>query len=196
MSTPAADTLSDASSNESHEIVVVRYHRLLLWSVSFPYNQAVFFEDDSDDAGTREDIFSEGASQSKQQEEPLSNAFTPPPFARINTNLTQATAYSTILNDGGTLVHSFAKFCAKVRSSRSLGKAIIQSVECYRQSSGPVMHRFLLFHLRRRKRRDIWLRIDRQLAPNLTLPKFFARYFQSAANDSVSQSNVCIGGLC
>lgn len=48
-------------------------------------------------------------------------------------------------------------------------------------------HRFLLLHLWRPGRSDIWLRIDRQLAPNLTLPKFFARHLQSTANDSVRQ---------
>lgn len=135
---------------------------------------------EDDLADIAEEIFTEGAVRLKQAPH-VSEINT---YTRLVRTDTTHTAYSMLL-DVGKLVYTFAEFCTKVRLSRSLGKARVVSIECYRQSAGPVTHRFLLLHLRRYKRNDIWLRIDRQLAPNLTLPKFFARYFQSAANDSV-----------
>lgn len=144
-------------------------------------------DDDDDDVGSEvpEEIYTEGAERLRNQEPLVLD--TPPfaPLSRTATNRTQVTAYSVTLRCSEGLRFTFTGFCDKVRSSCSLGRAKIESIECYRQPSGPVMHRFLLLHLKRPGRSDIWLRIDRQLAPNLTLPKFFARYFQSASNDSV-----------
>ena len=54
------------------------------------------------------------------------------------------------------------QFCCLIDACASLERAQIVSVECYRVRYRVVIHRFLVFHLQRRKgRSEVWLRVDR-----------------------------------
>lgn len=103
-----------------------------------------------------------------------------PPLARK-----QSDSHSILAKDGRVLPHlaklPLDSFCALIPECKSLERAQILSVECYRVQSG-VYHRFLLFHLRRPARSEVWLRVDRRTAG---LKKLIFKFGKTIAKDSV-----------
>lgn len=79
------------------------------------------------------------------------------------------------------------QFCDLIELHPSLSDAEILSVDCYTErTSLGVLHRFLLFHLRRPRRSDVWLRIDRRRDVNTSLMRTAIAGGKTAANDQVS----------
>lgn len=66
----------------------------------------------------------------------------------------------------------------------SLERVTILSVECYKERCIlGVLHRTLIFHLRRSGRMDLWLRVDRRRAQNISLPALTGGGGKTKAND-------------
>lgn len=82
---------------------------------------------------------------------------------------------------------SLAYFCDLVVRHESLKAASILSVDCYSERTNlGVLHRFLIFHLRRPRRSDVWLRLDRRRDANSSLIKTAIAGGKTTANDEVS----------
>ena len=76
--------------------------------------------------------------------------------------------------------------CGLIAQCTSLERAKIISVECYKEwTKYGVIHRFLVFHLRRSERSDVWLRLDRRPAAGATISKLIRVKGRTAANDTV-----------
>lgn len=92
---------------------------------------------------------------------------------------------------GSTLVMHLEVLCSYIRDHKSLSSATIQSASTYRQRSSLVVrHRFLVLHLRREGKRDVWLRLDRLRSEEKDLMGFVAAGAQVNSNDIVSQSTL------
>lgn len=84
--------------------------------------------------------------------------------------------------------------CDYIRDHKSLGSAEIVSAMTYTQrTSFVVKHRFLLLHLRRKAKKEVYLRLDRLRSDELSAAGFVAAGGQVAANDIVSFRT--LGGL-
>lgn len=88
--------------------------------------------------------------------------------------------------------------CDLIDRYATLERAEIISVEVYKEwTAFGVLHRFLVLQLRRPKRSDIWIRLDRRASSNVTFPRI-TRTRKLEAVDSVglfcsmyaSESNV------
>lgn len=64
----------------------------------------------------------------------------------------------------GCLELTLSELCDTIKTRRLLASAEIISVECYYQFLGLIKHRFLLLHLRRKGKRDVYMRLDRRAA--------------------------------
>lgn len=79
-----------------------------------------------------------------------------------------------------------ARFCDLIDQCASLERAKILAVECYKERSKlGVLHRTLIFHLRRSGRSDVWLRIDRLRSDKVSIPALALRGGKTEANDVV-----------
>lgn len=79
-----------------------------------------------------------------------------------------------------------ASFCDLIDKCVSLERAKIFAVECYKVRYGLIVHRFLLFHLKRRRgRSELWLRVDRMGGKGVVIGGG-----TSVANDIVSTSSL------
>lgn len=122
---------------------------------------------------------------------PASNAFTLS-RTRVASMLTMQTSPSAIdslaphLNASGVTL-PLTTLCNLIAQCASLERAQIISVECYKEwSKYGVLHRFLIFHLRRPERSDVWLRVDRKAITGVSIPKFIRGRGRTEANDTVS----------
>lgn len=85
----------------------------------------------------------------------------------------------------GYLQLELRELCGLINTRRSLADAKILSVECYRQRIGVINHRFLLLHLQREERKDMYLRMDRRAAEGVNLMAFAKASGQTPARDEV-----------
>jgi hypothetical protein len=76
-----------------------------------------------------------------------------------------------------------SELCDVIKQHRSLRQAEILSTECYTESTGRVIHRFLILELRREGRKDIWLRLDRR--PGSSIPQLLLTAGTAPAKDTV-----------
>lgn len=67
----------------------------------------------------------------------------------------------------------------------SLARAEIVSAECYVQRFGLFNHRFLILHLRREGRKDMYLRMDRRAANDVSLTELVWSSGQTQSRDEV-----------
>jgi hypothetical protein len=87
------------------------------------------------------------------------------------------------------------RFCDIITRHKSLSAAEILSVECYKERTNfGVLHRFLIFHLRRPQRADVWLRVDRRRDANSSLLQTALARGRTLANDTVR--HLKISDLC
>lgn len=76
--------------------------------------------------------------------------------------------------------------CGLIAQCASLERAKIISVECYKEwTKYGIIHRFLVFHLRRPERSDVWLRLDRRAIAGVTISKLIRVRGRTVANDTV-----------
>lgn len=86
---------------------------------------------------------------------------------------------------------SLAWFCNLIARHDTLSAARILSVECYSErTSIGILHRFLIFHVRRPQRPDVWLRVDRRREGKSSLLKTAMAGGRTAANDTVCSNDV------
>lgn len=89
------------------------------------------------------------------------------------------------LNTNGVTM-PLATLCDLIAQCASLERAQILSVECYKEwSKYGVLHRFLVFHLRRPGRSDVWLRLDRKAITGVSIQKLIRSRGRTEANDVV-----------
>lgn len=89
--------------------------------------------------------------------------------------------------EGGTLSMHLQILCNYIKDHNSLSNGTILSASTYTQRTSLVVkHRFLLLHLRRKGKRDIWLRLDRLRSRDLAVLGFVFAGGQVEANDIVS----------
>lgn len=69
-------------------------------------------------------------------------------------------------------------------------QAEITLSESYSEWTGTVIHRFLILELQRPRRKNIWLRIDRQRAQDVNVLRFLAARATTPANDVVGASRL------
>ncbi|KAF8332041.1 WD40-repeat-containing domain protein, partial [Cantharellus anzutake] len=120
----------------------------------------------------------------------------PPPLIRTSStfsDFTTVSAFSTFSNgstlsvrsSGGTC--SLKGLCEQVIDKHLwLQTARIISTSCYSQYRSFVLHRFLIFQLRRPEKKDIWLRIDRRAGLNLL--SLARKLGKTRANDTAQLS--------
>lgn len=85
----------------------------------------------------------------------------------------------------GVLQLDLSELCDLIAARSSLARAEIVSAECYVQRIGLINHRFLILHLRREGRKDIYLRIDRRAARDVSLTELVWASGQTHAQDEV-----------
>ncbi|KAF8306153.1 hypothetical protein DL93DRAFT_2232698 [Clavulina sp. PMI_390] len=95
-----------------------------------------------------------------------------------------ATFFSRI----GVIELSLADVCHFIDDGAALRDARIVSVNGYREPAGPVAHRFIVLHLHRSQRKDIWLRLDRRRGQGISLFKFVMGSGVTKANDRATLS--------
>jgi len=79
-----------------------------------------------------------------------------------------------------------AQFCIVIARHDTLSAAEVLSVECYSERTNVgILHRFLIFHVRRPKRPDVWLRVDRRREGKSSLLRTAMAGGKTAANDTV-----------
>lgn len=89
--------------------------------------------------------------------------------------------------EGGTLSMHLHILCNYIKDHKSLSNATILSTSTYSQrTSLLVKHRFLLLHLRRKGKSDVWLRLDRLRSRDLAMLGFVLAGGEVEANDIVS----------
>lgn len=79
---------------------------------------------------------------------------------------------------------SLDDLCVIIDLHSSMQRTEIVSAEGYKQWTGTVAHRFLVFELRRSGRKPIWLRVRRK--GNIPFVRFLANGAKTPANDTVS----------
>jgi hypothetical protein len=85
----------------------------------------------------------------------------------------------------GVLQLDLSELCDLIAVRSSLSRAEIVSAECYVQRIGLFSHRFLVLHLQREGRKDIYLRIDRRAARDVSLTELVWASGQTHAQDEV-----------
>lgn len=94
--------------------------------------------------------------------------------------------------EGGSLSMHLEVLCGYIRDHRSLSNAEILSASTYAQrSSMGVKHRFLLIHLHRVGKGDVWLRLDRLRSDEKSLAGFVIAGGEVQANDIVGSPACC-----
>ncbi|KAF8309922.1 hypothetical protein DL93DRAFT_2230640 [Clavulina sp. PMI_390] len=116
-----------------------------------------------------------------------------PPMSRSDTvSITRSATYATTATviSSGVLLLSLSELCDLIDIRSSLANADILSVECYAQrvNLNFVLHRFLILHLRRQGRKDVYLRMDRRADGGVSLPKMMLQRGQTAAHDEANLS--------
>lgn len=92
---------------------------------------------------------------------------------------------ASIMEDGTLSMH-LQVLCDYIRDHQSLSEATIVSASSYSQRSALlVKHRFLLLHLRRTGKGDVWLRLDRLRSDEKSLLGFVLSGGVVEANDIV-----------
>lgn len=91
----------------------------------------------------------------------------------------------TTIVSHGLLQLELSELCNLIKARRSLSLAEIVSVECYAQRVGLILHRFLVLHLRREGRKDMYLRMDRRAAKDVSLTELVWASGQTQARDEV-----------
>lgn len=91
----------------------------------------------------------------------------------------------TTIVSHGLLQLELSELCDLIEARRSLSLAEIISVECYAQRVGLIVHRFLVLHLRREGRKDMYLRMDRRAAKDISLTQLVWASGQTQARDEV-----------
>lgn len=92
----------------------------------------------------------------------------------------------------GTLSMHLPLLCDYIRDHKSLSNATILSASTYTQRTSIIVkHRFLILHLRRNKKTDIWLRLDRLRSRELAAFSFVIAGGEVGANDIVSLVSKC-----
>ncbi|KAF8289118.1 hypothetical protein DL93DRAFT_1163770 [Clavulina sp. PMI_390] len=86
----------------------------------------------------------------------------------------------------GAIELSLADVCSFISEGAALRGAHIISVKGYCEPAGPVLHRFVVLHLRRVQRKDIWLRLDRRRGQGVSAFRFVFASGDTQANDKVS----------
>lgn len=85
----------------------------------------------------------------------------------------------------GVLELELSELCRLILTRASLARAEIVSAECYAQRTGIVTHRFLILHLKRDRRKDMWLRMDRRAKGDVSLMELLWSSGQTQAKDEV-----------
>jgi len=85
----------------------------------------------------------------------------------------------------GVLQLELSELCDLIAARSSLARADIVSAECYVHRVGLINHRFLVLHLKREGRQDIYLRIDRRAARDISLTELVWASGQTRARDEV-----------
>ena len=83
----------------------------------------------------------------------------------------------------GVLQLDLSELCDLIAARGSLSQAEIVSAECYVQHVGLINHRFLILHLQRGGRKDIYLRIDRRADSDVSLTELVWASGQTRARD-------------
>ncbi|KAF8309931.1 hypothetical protein DL93DRAFT_2230647 [Clavulina sp. PMI_390] len=105
------------------------------------------------------------------------------PLARTSTSDTTGTVISH-----GLFYLSLSELCDLIETRASLSNAEILFVECYCQRVNFITHRFLVLHLRRKGRKDIYLRLDRRAANDVGLTRLVLARGQTQARDEATLS--------
>lgn len=103
-------------------------------------------------------------------------------------SISTVTSVNTVSTDVpivGVLDLSLAEVCHYIDTYGSLQTAEIVSTECYSARAGAVTHRFVVLELRRPRRKNVWLRLDRRRERGVSLFKFLAAAGVTEANDRV-----------
>ncbi|KAF8309921.1 hypothetical protein DL93DRAFT_2230639 [Clavulina sp. PMI_390] len=104
-------------------------------------------------------------------------------IARSATYATTATIISF-----GVLQLSLSELCDLITIRSSLANAEILSVESYSQRVNFITHRFLILRLRRQGRKDVYLRLDRRAASEISLTKLVFSGGHTVARDEANLS--------
>lgn len=102
-------------------------------------------------------------------------------------SLPRSLTYNTVATvvSHGRLQLELSELCDLIEARDSLARAEIVSAECYVQRSGLWNHRFLILHLRREGRKDMYLRMDRRAANNISFTELVWTSGQTQARDEV-----------
>ncbi|KAF8314085.1 hypothetical protein DL93DRAFT_2080589 [Clavulina sp. PMI_390] len=103
------------------------------------------------------------------------------PVRRTFTNASTSTVISY-----GVLQMSLSELCSIIIERPSLYFAEILSIECYSERVSFITHRFLILHLRRKGRKDVYLRMDRRAGVGLA--RLLSTSGVSSARDEVRPS--------
>ena len=95
---------------------------------------------------------------------------------------------STAVPHVGRIYMQLDDLCAYIDVHPSLQQAEIVATECYVEAARAVKHRFLIVELRRRGRKDVFLRLDRRREEGVPIAKFVLWSGKTKANDVVSHS--------
>lgn len=108
-------------------------------------------------------------------------------ISSLETTGTRASIDSlSTIADGDVLMMGLSILCDYIHDHKSLASAEIMSASTYTQRSKMlVKHRFLLLHLRRKGKKEVYLRLDRLRSEELSAAGFVAAGGQVAANDIV-----------
>ncbi|KAF8315959.1 hypothetical protein DL93DRAFT_2166540 [Clavulina sp. PMI_390] len=101
------------------------------------------------------------------------------PVASLTSIASAATAVLTY----GVVDLSLVDFCDCIDDNQSLQQTVIVSSECYSERVGAVTHRFILLELRRPRRKDVWLRLDRRRGEKISVMKLLAMSSATKPND-------------
>lgn len=125
------------------------------------------------------------ASSTSSHPRPLSRVLSRASVSSVSTAITSNTT-ATVVPSLGILNLSLSDVCRYIEAHPSLQSAEIVSTECYSERAGPVLHRFVVLELRRPKRKNVWLRLDRRRAKNVSLARFLSGAGVTDANDRAS----------
>lgn len=91
------------------------------------------------------------------------------------------------IRSAGVLTFTIDELCDCIADSSSASSTFIESITLRKENSG-VKHEFLIFYIKRRFKREIWMRLERKAAePSST--RFLAGSFESEAEDCVRPLN-------
>ncbi|KAF8320416.1 hypothetical protein DL93DRAFT_2164033 [Clavulina sp. PMI_390] len=104
------------------------------------------------------------------------------PLVRPSSRIESA---STFFSHFGLIEFTLADVCGFIDESRALQGAQVISFEGYSEPAGVVTHRFVVLHLRRDGRKDIWMRLDRRRGQGVSPSRFLFGSGTTQANDRV-----------